>query len=66
MCTSYFIEPVQWMEQAMIGAMDGQVTVSYIFLYYGQNVSDRTDSDFNSITHLVLFPPLGLAVVSQM
>lgn len=25
-CTSYFIEPVQWMEQALLGVMDGQVT----------------------------------------
>ncbi len=24
-CTSYFIEPVQWMEQALLGVMDGQV-----------------------------------------
>ncbi len=24
-CTSYFIEPVQWMEPASLGAMDGQV-----------------------------------------
>ncbi|XP_060940570.1 dual specificity protein phosphatase 12 [Limanda limanda] len=24
-CTSYFIEPVQWMEQALIGVMDGQL-----------------------------------------
>ncbi|XP_011614611.1 dual specificity protein phosphatase 12 [Takifugu rubripes] len=24
-CTSYFIEPVQWMEQAMLGVMDGQL-----------------------------------------
>lgn len=31
MCTSYFIEPVQWMEQAMLGVMDGQVTQFPIF-----------------------------------
>ncbi|XP_051984060.1 dual specificity protein phosphatase 12 [Xyrauchen texanus] len=24
-CTSYFIEPVQWMEQALLGVMDGQL-----------------------------------------
>lgn len=24
-CTSYFIEPVQWMESALLGVMDGQV-----------------------------------------
>ncbi|XP_022529672.1 dual specificity protein phosphatase 12 isoform X2 [Astyanax mexicanus] len=24
-CTSYFIEPVQWMEEALLGVMDGQV-----------------------------------------
>ena len=24
-CTSYFIEPVQWMEQALLGVMEGQV-----------------------------------------
>lgn len=24
-CTSYFIEPVQWMEPALLGVMDGQV-----------------------------------------
>lgn len=24
-CTSYFIEPVQWMEQALLGEMDGQL-----------------------------------------
>ncbi|KAL0966426.1 hypothetical protein UPYG_G00295170 [Umbra pygmaea] len=24
-CTSYFTEPVQWMEQAMLGVMDGQL-----------------------------------------
>lgn len=24
-CTSYFIEPVQWMKQALVGVMDGQV-----------------------------------------
>ncbi|TRY56832.1 hypothetical protein DNTS_004103 [Danionella cerebrum] len=25
LCTSYFIEPVQWMEQALLGVMDGQL-----------------------------------------
>lgn len=25
LCTSYFIEPVQWMEKALLGVMDGQV-----------------------------------------
>uniref|UniRef100_A0A674CPD7 protein-tyrosine-phosphatase n=1 Tax=Salmo trutta TaxID=8032 RepID=A0A674CPD7_SALTR len=24
-CTSYFTEPVQWMEQALLGVMDGQI-----------------------------------------
>ena len=24
-CTSYFIEPVQWMEPALLGVMEGQV-----------------------------------------
>ncbi|XP_068196480.1 dual specificity protein phosphatase 12 [Antennarius striatus] len=24
-CTSYFVEPVQWMEQALLGVMDGQL-----------------------------------------
>ncbi|KAK3531749.1 hypothetical protein QTP70_027269 [Hemibagrus guttatus] len=24
-CTSYFIEPVQWMEEALLGVMDGQL-----------------------------------------
>ncbi|XP_054613676.1 dual specificity protein phosphatase 12 isoform X2 [Dunckerocampus dactyliophorus] len=27
-CTSYFIEPVQWMEQALLGVMDGQTSVN--------------------------------------
>lgn len=25
-CTSYFIEPVRWMEEALLGVMDGQVS----------------------------------------
>lgn len=31
-CTSYFIEPVQWMEPALLGVMEGQVNVLY-FLF---------------------------------
>lgn len=45
-CTSYFIEPVQWMEQAMLGVMDGQVTQS-VFSENNCTVRkflDRTDS----------------------
>lgn len=30
-CTSYFIEPVQWMESALLGVMDGQVRTHFIF-----------------------------------
>lgn len=37
-CTSYFIEPVQWMEQAMLGVMDGQVTQFSIFSEYNSTV----------------------------
>lgn len=47
MCTSYFIEPVQWMEQAMLGVMDGQVRQSPVFSEYNcavRKFSDRTDS----------------------
>ncbi|XP_016048144.2 dual specificity protein phosphatase 12 isoform X2 [Erinaceus europaeus] len=29
-CTSYFIEPVQWMESALLGVMDGQAAFSFI------------------------------------
>lgn len=43
-CTSYFIEPVQWMEQAMLGVMDGQVTPSPVFSEDSSTVkSARTD-----------------------
>ncbi|XP_014384053.1 PREDICTED: dual specificity protein phosphatase 12 isoform X2 [Myotis brandtii] len=31
-CTSYFIEPVQWMEPALLGVMDGQGTTCFLFL----------------------------------
>nr|XP_023409985.1 dual specificity protein phosphatase 12 isoform X3 [Loxodonta africana] len=30
-CTSYFIEPVQWMESILLGVMDGQVRTHFIF-----------------------------------
>ncbi|XP_015332016.2 dual specificity protein phosphatase 12-like [Marmota marmota marmota] len=30
-CTSYFIEPVQWMESTLLGVMDGQVRTHFIF-----------------------------------
>lgn len=30
-CTSYFTEPVQWMEQALLGVMDGQVKMTIRF-----------------------------------
>lgn len=75
MCTSYFIEPVQWMEQAMLGVMDGQVTVSYflrIQLYsIVKRFSDRTDDSevcylsivFSGTLFCVL---LHLAAVSQV
>lgn len=33
-CTSYFIEPVQWMEQALLGVMDGQVKNLSSFLLH--------------------------------
>ena len=29
-CTSYFIEPVQWMESALLGVMDGQVRTRFL------------------------------------
>lgn len=29
-CTSYFIEPVRWMEPALLGVMDGQVRTHFI------------------------------------
>lgn len=28
-CTSYFIEPVQWMESTLLGVIDGQVRASF-------------------------------------
>lgn len=34
-CTSYFIEPVQWMEPALLGVMEGQVKWSMCFLVFG-------------------------------
>lgn len=30
-CTSYFTEPVQWMEPALLGVMEGQVMGSMCF-----------------------------------
>lgn len=30
-CTSYFIEPVQWMESTLLGVMDGQVRTLFAF-----------------------------------
>lgn len=33
-CTSYFIEPVQWMEPALLGVMEGQVNVLYYFILF--------------------------------
>lgn len=74
MCTSYFIEPVQWMEQAMLGVMDGQVTQSPVFSEDSSTVkSARTDSSeiryfhqFNSGVTLLFYVFLCLAVVSQV
>jgi dual specificity phosphatase 12 len=33
-CTSYFIEPVQWMESTLLGVIDGQVRTHLIFYNY--------------------------------
>ncbi|XP_034523146.1 dual specificity protein phosphatase 12 isoform X2 [Ailuropoda melanoleuca] len=33
-CTSYFIEPVQWMESALLGVMDGQDTTCLLHNYH--------------------------------
>lgn len=46
MCTSYFIEPVQWMEQAMLGVMDGQVTQFPIFSEYNSTVHSFSQNRF--------------------
>ena len=32
-CTSYFTEPVQWMEPALLGVMEGQVKGSMRFYF---------------------------------
>lgn len=34
-CTSHFVEPVQWMEPALLGVMDGQVRTRLIFQLHG-------------------------------
>lgn len=33
-CTSYFTEPVQWMEPALLGVMEGQVKGSTCFIFW--------------------------------
>ena len=33
-CTSYFIEPVQWMESTLLGVMDGQVRTHFTFVSF--------------------------------
>lgn len=75
MCTSYFIEPVQWMEQAMLGVMDGQVTQFPIFsdhnmyihkVRQNQIVRDTLLHKSNSVVTLLFPLSLHLAVVSQV
>lgn len=53
MCTSYFIEPVQWMEQAMLGVMDGQVTQSPVFSEYSCTVKVFRQKDSSEVYYFI-------------
>lgn len=75
-CTSYFIEPVQWMEPVLLGVMDGQLLCpkcSYklgSFNWYGEQcscgrwVTPAFQIHKNRVDEVKSLPPLGLQTVT--